>query len=442
MRMKIAAVGAAAVGLLVLSACSGTGGSKSTSPAAAPASDQKITLKVWSGFTDKELGDLNTALAGFHQLHPNITIDSSGDQDDDKISQAIRGNTAPDVAVSLNGNALGQYCNSGAFQSLDPYLKRDNVDLSQFPSAVQKFTSYQGNHCAMPLLADVYGLYYNKAMFAAAGITAPPKTMSELMADAKKLTQRSADGTIKVAGFVPTIGFYNNRVDNWAAQWGAQWQDSSGKFALAGDPAWTRMLTWQKQLTDFYGASQLTKFTASAGQKYSADNSFQTGKIAMMIDGEFRTGFVDSQAPSLQYATAPFPVADDHPELYGTSEVGGNTVGIPKGAKNPGAAWELIKYLSTDTGALVGLANGLKNMPTTTAAASSPQLTTDANYSTFLKLFVGGKLTSSPVTPNGNAYLKTITDFVVKWQTGGVSDLNSGLAETDKQIEAALKLGN
>jgi len=441
MRMKFAAVGAAAVGLLVLNACSaGSGNSKSA--AAAPAGDEKVTIKVWSGFTDKELGVLNKTLDAFHTRHPNITIESSGDQDDDKISQAIRGNNAPDVAISLNGNALGQYCNSGTFQTLDPYLTRDKVDLAQFPQAVQKYTQYKGNHCAMPLLSDVYGLYYNKAMFTAAGISEPPKTMSELMADAKKLTKRSADGTIKVAGFVPTIGFYNNRMDNWAAQWNAKWQNSAGDFSMAGDPAWTKMFTWQKEMTDFYGADKLAKFTAGAGQKYSADNSFQTGKIAMMIDGEFRSGFVDSQAPGLQYATAPFPVSDDHPETYGTSEVGGNTIGIPKGAKNPGAAWELIKYLSTDTASLVSFANGLKNIPTTVASASSSKLVTDDHYSTFLKLFTGGKLYSSPVTPNGNAYLKTATDFAVKWQTGGVSDLHAGLADTDKQITNALKLGS
>jgi multiple sugar transport system substrate-binding protein len=36
----------------------------------------------------------------------------------------------------------------------------------------------------MPFLADAYGLYYNKKMFAAAGITDPPKTLTELADDA------------------------------------------------------------------------------------------------------------------------------------------------------------------------------------------------------------------------------------------------------------------
>ncbi len=37
--------------------------------------------------------------------------------------------------------------------------------------------------------ALAYGLYYNKAEFAAAGITSPPATWTEFVADAKKLTK-------------------------------------------------------------------------------------------------------------------------------------------------------------------------------------------------------------------------------------------------------------
>ena len=51
--------------------------------------------------------------------------------------------------------------------------------------------------------ATVYGFYYNKKMFKAAGLTSPPKTMSQLTAYAKKLTKKNSDGSIKVAGYNP-----------------------------------------------------------------------------------------------------------------------------------------------------------------------------------------------------------------------------------------------
>ena len=246
---------AAVAAVLVLSACGGTGGG-AQKVADAPGDNDKVTLTVWSGFDDKELAALDAVLDGFHQKHPNITITSQGSQDDDKISQAVRGGTAPDVAISSNANALGQYCKTGAFQNLQGYLDRDKVDLSVFPQAVRDYTEHDDVRCAMPLLADAYGLYYNKTLFAEAGITAPPKTMTELAAAAKKLTKFNADGSIKVAGFVPTLGFYNNRVDVWAPQFGAEWQDSRGKSSLSTSPGWTNLFQWQKQLTDFYTGAQ------------------------------------------------------------------------------------------------------------------------------------------------------------------------------------------
>ena len=44
---------------------------------------------------------------------------------------------------------------------------------------------------------------------------------------------------------------------------------------------------------------------------------FETGKLAMNIDGEYRTAFIDSEHPNLKYATAPMPVDDSQPNLYG-----------------------------------------------------------------------------------------------------------------------------
>jgi len=434
MRKVIPAVAVTALAALALSACSGTG-SSSSSLSPAPAADEKVTLTVWSGFADRELDVVNSALDGFHKLHPNITITSEGSQDDDKIAQAVRGGTAPDVAISGNANALGQYCKTGAFQDLGGYIKRDKVDLGNIPKAVQAYTQHDGVRCAMPLLADDYGLYYNKELFAKAGITAPPKTMSELRADAEKLTELNPDGSIKVAGFVPTIGFYNNRLDVWAPQFGADWQNSKGDSALATSKGWTDLFTWQKKMTDFYGQDKLTAFTAAAGQKYSPDNAFQTGQIAMMFDGEFRTGFIDAQAPNISYGTAPLPVADDLSGSYGGSDVGGNIIGIPKGAKHAGAAWELIKYLSTDTEPLVQLANGLKNVPTTLDALKSPDLKFTGTLAPFLDIFASKHSSSLPTTSNGAAFLKTATDFAVKWQTGGASDLKAGLKDVDSQIQ-------
>ncbi|MGW5645126.1 extracellular solute-binding protein [Saccharopolyspora sp. NPDC003752] len=438
-RSRALAAAGTAVAALVAASC--TAGSTSDGPQPAPGPDQQVTVTVSSQFTDRELDVLNRVLDGFRAKHPNITINSQGNQDDDKITQAIRGGNPPDVALSAETINLGQFCSSGAWQDLGPYLQRDQVDLNQIPKVVQEYTQFQGKRCAMPLLADVYGMYYNADLFAKAGITAPPKTTSELTDLAKRLTEFNPDGSIKVAGFLPVLTSQANHPWNWAPHFGATWMDAQGKSVLGQDPAWQEMYRWQKELVDFYGWDKLVQFTAGLGQQYSADNAFQQGKVAMMIDGEYRTGFIEDDAPNLRFGTAPFPVSDNKPELYGTGFVTGTIIGIPRGAENAGAAWELVRYLTTDTTALVDLANGLKNVPTTTAALHDPRLESSEQYQTFLDLFDNPQLVASPPSPNGGAYMKSTEDFSVKWQSGQVTDLGGALRELDAQIDAAKALG-
>ena len=92
----------------------------------------------------------------------------------------------------------------------------------------------------------------------------------------------------------------------------------------------------------------------------------------MNIDGECRIAFLKDQAPDLQFGVAPLPVTDPAATARATSPA--TSSASRKTAKNPEAAWALIKYLTTDTSAIVKLANGIKNVPTTTDALASPDL--------------------------------------------------------------------
>jgi multiple sugar transport system substrate-binding protein len=422
---------AAAVSLTACAAGSGEQAGRS-GPAAAPGKEDKFSLTVWSNYSGREQDEVTKALESFKEEFPNAEIRHEGSQDDDKITAGIRGGNPPDVALSFTTDNIGQFCSSGSFQELEPYVERDGVDLGQIPDAVRSYTEYKGNRCAMPLLSDVYGLYYNKDMLAEAGITAPPSTTAELLDFAKRTTKKAADGSIEVAGFLPTMLFYANRPPIWAPNFGAKWETPDGRSGLAS-PEWAEMLRFQKELVDFYGYDNLERFRAGLGQEYSTDHAFHQKKIAMMIDGEYRTAFLEDQAPDVRFGTAPFPTSK--PELYGIGFTTGTIMGIPKGAKNPGAAWELIKHLSFDTDTIVDLANGIKNIPSTKAALADPRLEVDENFRTFIDLAASGKLQGNPVTPIGDAHIKAIGDFATSWQAGKVPDLMAGLEEVDRQID-------
>jgi multiple sugar transport system substrate-binding protein len=432
---------AAALALTACTANKEAGPSLGAQPKPSGSASQALpaaTLELWHGFaTDAEVKAFEQAIAGFNKKFPQITVKATKGVQDDQITQAIRGGNAPDVAASFTTDNVAQWCKSGAFQDLTPVIAQDGVDLSVLPEVARSYTRFDGRQCTLPLLADAYGLYYNKALMKGA---APPKTLTELADLAKKLTVRDADGTIKVAGFIPSVQYYENSPSHLAPMTGATWYKDDGTSAIGTDPAWKRLLTWQKELVDWYGYDKLEKFRKSLGDEWGAKHPFFEGKVAMVLDGEWRTAMIADDAADLDYGTAPVPVADDRPDLYGGGFTAGTVIGVPKGAKHPQQAWELVKHLTTDTDSLVTLSNALRNVPTTKASMESPNLTKDANFKTFLDIFAHPKTSTVPASVNSVFNQEALATFVAKWEKGAVPDLDAGLKGVDKQIDAKLKL--
>ena len=408
-------------------------------PIADPGADVSGTVEFWHFFTDREAEAIDAVVADFQASHPKIKVVVKSGQDDSKMTQAIGGGQGPDVGLSYSTDIVGQFCASGAWLDLAQYIARDKVPMDAFPATVKQYTEFKGKRCAMPVLADAYGLYYNKKLFADAGIANPPKTLEEFAEDAKKLTKRSADGTIQTAGFLPEWGFYENSPAHLGPMVGAGWLKADGTSAIGGDAGWQALLKWQKDLVDWFGYDKLEAFRAGLGDEYSDANAFQKGQVAMNIDGEYRIAFAKDQSPDLQFGVAPMPTSGA--DRYGSGYVTGNVIGISRTAKNPEAAWELIKYLTTDTKAIVKLANSLKNIPSTKDALASPDLKLDGDFKTFIDIFNHPKTTTTPPSSAGPAYQETFQTFCNTWQSGGAPDLKAGLAGVDKDIDSLLKLG-
>ena len=100
-----------------------------------------------------------------------------------------------------------------------------------------------------------------------------------------------------------------------------------------------------------------------------------TGQVAMSIDGEWRARH-DRRRRSVDfdYGVAPFPVPDDQADTYGRGYLSGTIIGIASTSEKQNAAWELVKYMTTDTDAVVSFANAIHNVPSTLDALKSPDL--------------------------------------------------------------------
>jgi multiple sugar transport system substrate-binding protein len=406
--MKRVVLAAALTAVVGLGAATAAVGSRHAGP---------TKLTVWVGWSaGKELITFKKVAAEYDKTHPDVTLDVVGGITDQKITAAIRAGNPPDVVSSFNSYDVGIYCGTGAWLDLKPFMAKSHISTSIFPKATMYYTQYNGTRCALPLLADTYGLYYNKA-----------------------LTQRNPDGSLKVVGLDPFIGFYENVPERWAQAYGVKYIDAKGHAILGNQPGWQKMMKWQKSLIDWYGYKNLVKFQAGLGDEFSASNGFETGKLAMNMDGEWRVAFIANEAKSLQYGTAPLPVDDAQPQLYGSGYINGTIIGLPKGGHNVDQAWQLVDYLTTNVHALAVLTNGLKNVPSTSASANSKEIVPDAHFQTFIKIFNNPHSGTSPIMASGQSYTNLVQTFWQNYQAKGSKDLGGALKKLDSQLDAQVK---
>ena len=165
--MKRRFVAAAMFLMMTAAACTAGGGSEAPSAidTGASASHAPVTIDIWGAWSGRELEQFNKIFDGFHEKYPWITVNSVGGVNDQKIIAAINAGNPPDVVLSFTLDSVGQFCASGAWQDLNPYIEQSSFDIGQFPASVEAYTSFAGSRCAFPFLTDAYGLYYNTDMF-------------------------------------------------------------------------------------------------------------------------------------------------------------------------------------------------------------------------------------------------------------------------------------
>ncbi|MFG3494172.1 ABC transporter substrate-binding protein [Streptomyces sp. NPDC047928] len=437
-RAAVAALAATVSIVLAASGCTGSAGNGANDDPNA-----EVTLTFWHGWSaPNEVKAVNDNIRRFEDAHPNIKVKAVPNITDDKIQQALRagGSNAPDVVSSFTTDNVGKFCSSGAFADLKPFIEKSGIDLVEtFPKPRLDYTEFDGTRCALPLLGDAYGLYYNKDAFEEAGVTAPPRTWSEFDEVAKKLTREKGDSYERL-GFMPNFHGYESTPGHLVAQWGPTYFDGDGKSNIARDPAFAAMFTWQKNLVEKLGGfAKLEKYRNTFGDEWGAKHPFHTGQVAMQLDGEWRLGMTADAKVPFEVGVAPLPVADDQAADYGKGYLSGTIVGIASTSSKQNAAWELVKYMTTDTDAVVNFANELRNVPSTHAALTSPKLRLDPRFRTFLNIAGHPKSNTTPASVNGGAYQVTLQEFGYLYESGKEKDLKAGLARTAAQIDTDIE---
>lgn len=433
-RPQAVALATVAATALLAGACTGSSGTTADDDPNA-----KTTLSFWHGWSaPAEVKAINAHINAFEKKHPHIKVEAVKNVNDDKLNQALRagGEKGPDVVSSFTTDNVGRFCSSQVLTDLAPFLEKSRIDPeATFPKTMLDYTEYDGKRCTLPLLGDAYGLYYNKDAFEKAGITAPPKTFSEFDKAAQKLTKEKGD-SYEQLGFMPNYHGYETTIEHYGGQFGVSYFDKKGKANGARDPRMKQMFQWQKKLVDRLGGfTKLERYRATFGDEWGAKHPFHTGQVAMQLDGEWRGKMAGEAGVDFEVGTAPFPVPDDQRQSYGKGYLAGTVVGISNSSQKKNAAWELLRFMTTETEAVVKFANSIHNVPSTKAAMKSPKLSTDPGFRTFVDIARHPESSHAPGSPNGGTFLLTLQDLSYDIESGKQKNLEAGLKQTDRQID-------
>ena len=154
--------------------------------AGAPAADAQsngkvVTLTYWAGFTGGDMPTYVRLVNLFNSTHPDIKVDMTIEPWDtlyQKLPPAMGSGDVPDIATpDYNVGTLREYIKQGLVQPINSLLGNgpNQVPASVIPSAVKSAFTVNGQLYAAPANWATLELYWNKTLFAKAGIWAHRK---------------------------------------------------------------------------------------------------------------------------------------------------------------------------------------------------------------------------------------------------------------------------
>ena len=256
-----------------------------------------------------------------------------------KVATALRSGSPPDL-IEVQHGWVPEYAQAGLVLPLDDVLK-DRDDY--FPAALD-YVTWNGKVWAIPYRIETHAVIYNKGAFKAAGLDPdkPPQTWSDLVAAAKKLTGKTADGKDQY-GFAITGGgeFGNTIFRTLPFIWmnGGSIISDDMKKATVNQPAAVEAV---KFYTDFL-ANKLSPPSTLQNDGIANRQLFIAGTVAMYQSGQFDIDSIRKGNPNIDIGVAMIP----HPDGKETAAiVGGWSFVIPKDAKNPDETKKFIRFLA------------------------------------------------------------------------------------------------
>lgn len=349
-----------AVIAMILVAC-GSG------PTTGSSGSNKVTINWWHiSTTDPLLSAWQNLANQYMHSHPDVTIKITviaNDPFKTKLNTAMQAGTPPDIFQSWGGGVLQQYASAGLLKDITPDLQSGGWINTFSPPALSLY-SYQGKYYGVPWDIGAVGFWYNKTLFAKAGITSTPVTWDDFVNVIKKL---------KTAGITPiALG----EKDKWpgAFYWEYFAVRLGGKSAFDkaynhqggsfSDPAFIQAGNYLQQLVALHPFQN-----GFLGSSYNDHQAIMgNGQAAMELMGQWApandaASATDKKGPDFGFF--PFPTLPG--EAGNPTDVLGGGNGFAIGKNAPPQAVDFVKFLTSADNQRALAAKGALLPPVTAA---------------------------------------------------------------------------
>lgn len=369
-RMWIKGIAVAASLTMFAAACSGTSeGTDSTS------GDQTITW--WhNSNTDPGKQYYADTAAAFEAANPGVKIQIEALQHEDmgtKLEASFQSGDLPDIYMERGGGELADHVSAGLTKDLSELASETITKLGGNVGGWQ----IEGKTYGLPFSMGVVGFWYNKALFAEAGIEAAPTTMTEFYTAVDKL---------KAAGIEPvSVG----AGDKWPAAhywyYTALRQCSQDVLQSAvttydfSDPCFTNAGTTLEEIVAAKPFNAGFLSTPAQSGPTSASGLLATGKVAMELAGHWEPGVMqglteDNKGLGDDTGWFAFPAVEGGAGDPAAQLGGGDAWSVAESA--PDVAVKFVEYLLSDDiqKGFAELGMGLPTNPAASGSVADPAL--------------------------------------------------------------------
>ena len=260
-----------------------------------------------------------------------------------RLLAAATSGQGPDV-VNIGNTWSASLQATGAFVQFDDATLGAVGGRNRFvPAALAAAGAPNQPPTAVPLYSLAYALYYNKKMFADAGIPAAPTTWEQLVDAGRKLTKGQQWG-LAIEG--ANISENAHHAFTFSQQYGGEWFDAAGKPTFDTP----QNVAAVKRYIDLMAVDKIANPSNAEYAQNQSVSDFANGKVGMLLWQAVGSALKAQNMPADAYGVAPVPFLASPPAggKRVNSMVAGINLAVYKHTKNRDAALQFVKFMTSD----------------------------------------------------------------------------------------------